>query len=245
MLQDVSDLQVVQRSEKAFRASENRFRTLYEQVPAGMATVKIDGSFLQVNPAFCTMLGYTAADLLQMKISDVTHPDDLEASERVAGELASGNRRAVEQEKRFIRRDGDVVWGHSAAVLQRDEQGRPAYSVNLIQDITQRKQALKGLGQSRRRYETLVHSMDAIVWETAADASRFSFVSPRAEQILGYPVERWLTQPRFWRNHIHTADLDRVLEFTPRPSRSGDGFEVEYRMIAEDGREVWVRDTWP
>jgi PAS domain S-box-containing protein len=243
MLQDVSDLQVLQRSEEAFRTSENRFRTLYEQVPVGMATVKIDGSFLQVNPAFCTMLGYTASDLLRTKITDVTHPDDLEVSERLARELASGNRRVVEQEKRYIRRDGEVVWGHSAAVLQRDAQGRPAYSVNLIQDITQRKQALKGLEQSRRRYETLVNSMDAIVWETEADAPRFSFVSPRAEQILGYPVERWLTQPRFWRNHIHTEDLDQVLAVHTEAIREGKGFEVEYRMIADDGRSVWVRDT--
>ncbi len=243
MLQDLSGLQVLQRSEEALRTTEQRYRSIFEQAGAGMVTIRSDGSFLQVNPTFCTMLGYTESKLLRMKLADVVHFDDQDNLERWLRDARSGSIRHVEVEYRLVRHDMNLLWGHCTAVWQFDGKGKPTHSVMLIQDISERKKAQLELEHSRHRYEALVHSIDGIVWEADPKAFRFSFVSKQSQRILGYAVERWLAQPRFWRNHIHPEDLAGVVNALTQAVAEGRGRESEYRMIAADGRTVWVRDT--
>ncbi|HEX3102282.1 MAG TPA: PAS domain-containing protein, partial [Pyrinomonadaceae bacterium] len=93
------------------------------------------------------------------------------------------------------------------------------------------------------QYESLVQSIDGIVWEAEADTFRFRFVNERAEKILGYPVEQWLAEPEFWVNHLHPADREWAVNFCLTSAQRKEDHEFEYRMIAADGREVWLRDT--
>ncbi len=92
------------------------------------------------------------------------------------------------------------------------------------------------------RYADLVEGLDAIVWEAEAATFRFTFVSRRAEQVLGYPVDRWLSDPNFWADHIHPEDRQRALEFCRACTQQGEDHALEYRAIAADGREVWLAD---
>jgi two-component system NtrC family sensor kinase len=139
MLQDISDLEVLRRSREALRASEARFRTIFERSTAGISTVAADGTFLQVNPALCRFLGYDEQELLKMTVLDVTHPEDLEKSQRYFSDDESPRPSAIELEKRYIRKDGGVVWGRTSASWLADKDGCPAYSVSLTQDVTERK----------------------------------------------------------------------------------------------------------
>jgi len=243
MLHDLSDLGILRRSEEAVRTTEQRFRSVFEQAGAGMLTLRPDGSIVQVNPTFCLMLGYTESDLIRKNLIDVTRAGDTAAVKRWLDEVRSGERRVVENEQRFVRRDGTAVWCYMTAVWQFDPDDKPTHGVALVQDISERKQAAVALEQSRKRYEALVHSIDGIVWEADPRAFRFSFVSKQAQRILGYPIERWLSTPRFWRNHIHPEDLDRVVEALATAGEEKRGHETEYRMIAAEGRHVWLRDT--
>ena len=243
MLQDLSGLAVLRQSEEALRGSEQRFRSIFEQAGAGMITHKADGTFLRVSPTFCTMLGYTESELLRKKVTDLIHQDDMPEVITALNEARAGLRSVLEMEYRYIRRDDTPVWCQVTAVWQMDEQKHPSYSVALVQDISERKRAEQDLAQSQRRYQALVHSIDGIVWEADPRAFRFLFVSRQAERILGYPVERWLTQPRFWRNQIHPEDLERVRGALSNAVKQKRGHEVEYRMIASGGHTVWIRDT--
>jgi len=90
-------------------------------------------------------------------------------------------------------------------------------------------------------YAKLIHSLDAIVWEADAGTFQFTFVSPRAERVLGYPIERWL-EPDFWRNHTHPDDIDWCSAFCVDSIKRGEDHEFEYRMIAADGSVVWLHD---
>lgn len=90
-------------------------------------------------------------------------------------------------------------------------------------------------------YAKLIHSLDAIVWEADAETFQFTFVSPQAEKILGYPIERWL-EPNFWRNHTHPDDTDWCSAFCIDSTKRGEDHEFEYRMIAADGSVVWLHD---
>jgi two-component system cell cycle sensor histidine kinase/response regulator CckA len=107
---------------------------------------------------------------------------------------------------------------------------------------TKRKQTIEILKQAQQHYEALVNSVDGIVWEADARTFRFTFVSPQAERLLGYPVERWLTESTFWRDHLHPEDLGWAVEFCVRATQEQRAHALEYRMMAADGRTVWLRD---
>ena len=92
------------------------------------------------------------------------------------------------------------------------------------------------------RFESLVESIDGIVWELALPEWNFTFVSKQAERILGYPVELWLEDPNFWRDHVHADDRTWALDFRMAATDKGEDYQFEYRMIAFDGRIVWLRD---
>jgi PAS domain S-box-containing protein len=243
MLQDLTDLQVLQESEDALHASEQRFRSIFEKVAAGMITTRLDGAYLQVNPAICSMLGYTESELLRKQFPQTVHEDDLANFQQQFNEVLAGRRHDIELEMRYLRKNGTMMWGHTTAVWQFDAESRPTYCIHLIQDINQRKYALHALQESRQKYEGLINTLEGIVWEADAETFEFSFVSPQAEQILGYPVDKWLGQPRFWRNHVHPEDLQRAVEASSEARKHKRGYELEYRILAADGRSVWLRDT--
>lgn len=97
-------------------------------------------------------------------------------------------------------------------------------------------------GISRKRYEALVNSIDGIVWELELPDWKFSFVSEQVERILGYPVQQWLDDSEFWLNHLHPQDRSSAAEFRRMATSKGEDYQCEYRMIAADGRVVWLRD---
>lgn len=88
----------------------------------------------------------------------------------------------------------------------------------------------------------LLDSLKAIVWRGDPDSYCFTYVSPAAEAILGYPTENWLGDPTFWANHMHPEDRDWALDYCVRNTNALTDHEFEYRMIAADGREVWLKD---
>ena len=88
----------------------------------------------------------------------------------------------------------------------------------------------------------LVNSVEGIVWEADANTFAFSFVSQQAERILGYPVERWVHDRTFWKDHIHPEDRESAVQFCTRATEERRNHEFEYRMIAADGHIVWLRD---
>jgi len=105
-----------------------------------------------------------------------------------------------------------------------------------------RKRAEEALRESQQQNQALVNSIDGIVWEVDAATFRFTFVSSQAERILGYPVEQWLSEDRFWANHIHPDDRDAAVRFCMDATARRKDHQFEYRMIAADGRIVWMRD---
>jgi len=92
------------------------------------------------------------------------------------------------------------------------------------------------------RFRDLVNSVEGIVWEADAATFQFSFVSDQAERILGYPVERWLSEPTFWKDHLHPDDREWAVLFCERATGENRDHDFEYRMIAADGRVVWLHD---
>jgi PAS domain S-box-containing protein len=93
-----------------------------------------------------------------------------------------------------------------------------------------------------RMYSALIESLRGIVWEADAETFQFRFVSNHAEAVLGFPREEWIEDPAFWRRHTHPDDIARAASFCRDCISKGQDHDFEYRMIARDGRVVWLRD---
>jgi PAS domain S-box-containing protein len=99
-----------------------------------------------------------------------------------------------------------------------------------------------GNSDVERQLKDLVADLDVIVWESDPSTSRFTFVSQRAEDILGYPLKQWLSKPNCWARHIHPSDQERVFEAYARAAARRENVQLEYRFMAADGRVVWLND---
>ena len=100
----------------------------------------------------------------------------------------------------------------------------------------------RNLQQSQQAYASLVNNIEGIVWELDVPTFRFTFVSPQAERLLGYPTRRWIEDANFWKDHLHPKDQDWVFDFCLRATQEGRDHDFQYRMIAADGRVVWLHD---
>jgi PAS domain S-box-containing protein len=110
------------------------------------------------------------------------------------------------------------------------------------EESARRKASEAQLERSIRQHETLVNTVDGIVWQADLPALRFTFVSQQAERILGYPVSSWLEDPKFWPEHIHPEDRAKAISLCTSLTAQEKYKQFEYRMVAADGRVVWLRD---
>jgi diguanylate cyclase (GGDEF)-like protein/PAS domain S-box-containing protein len=122
-----------------------RFRTMFDGASIGIVTWDREGHILEANPALERMLGYTAAELSTMRFAEITHVDDVEYNLQVFRELMDGTRDSYQLEKRYHRKDGELIWTRVAAVLEVDEDGKPKSAISMIEDISERKVAEEAL----------------------------------------------------------------------------------------------------
>jgi len=127
-----------------------------------------------------------------------------------------------------------------------DDDNKVIFIIRSITDHTHDTIATKSteqaLTESRNQIYSLLQSIEGIVWEADADTLRFNFVSDHVKQILGFSTKEWLTEPRFWENHIHPGDREEVLNYYNLKSRPAKSYVFEYRMIRADGNTVWIKD---
>ncbi|MFQ5883024.1 MAG: ATP-binding protein [Candidatus Methylomirabilales bacterium] len=125
--------------EEALRESEERFRKIFEEGPLGMAIISPDYQFLIVNSALCRMLGYTELELTTLRFPDITHPEDIDRDVQLAGKVFSGEIPYYKLDKRYIKKNKEIIWINLTASAIRDEDGKPLYGLAMIEDITTRK----------------------------------------------------------------------------------------------------------
>jgi PAS domain S-box-containing protein len=194
-----------------------------------------------VNAAFTHMTGYAPEDLMGRSPFILQGPKTEPAALAKVREALRNQQPAMVEMVNY-RKDGAEIWVELSISPVLDERNRCAHFVLVQHDITERKQMEKQIEAAKRQYQALVDSLDGIVWESDVRTSRMTFVSRQAEAMFGYPLARWLSEPHFWENHIHPDDRDWAIAFSRRASQEKQNYAFEYRMIAADGRIVWVRD---
>jgi PAS domain S-box-containing protein len=142
--------QSVARRTEALRASEARFRTILESAAIGIALVDMEGKVISTNPALEKMLGYDAAELKGMNISQFVHPEDSHAGDALFREMIEGQRDHYRVERRYIRKDGTTLWVRPTVSMVRKTQNRSPYAIKLVDDITEEKKMREALIQAEK-----------------------------------------------------------------------------------------------
>ncbi|MEO8666940.1 MAG: PAS domain-containing protein [Bauldia sp.] len=222
--------------------SEERFRSAMEHSAIGMALVGRDGAFLKVNHALCEMLGYTTNEFQSLTFQAITHSADLAADLEMVNKVISGEIENYRLEKRYVRKDGRLVWAQLAVSCVRGKAGEAPYFVSQIEDITARKAAEAALEKSESRWNFALESARQGVWDHDL-ASGKAFYSPVWKAMFGYAPHEFGDAGDGWLAMVHPEDLDRVLAHNREVLTGETGeFECEYRMHHRNGRWLWVLD---
>ncbi|HAJ34363.1 MAG TPA: hypothetical protein DCL15_01540 [Chloroflexi bacterium] len=159
---DISDRRFF---EATMRENDERVRYTFEQAAVGLAHVSLDGRYLRVNQKLCTILGYTASELLSMSLHQLSHPDEAAFEDELMHAVRSGARATYNIETRSIRKDGAVVWVNRTVSLARDYANQPKYFIAVVEDISPRKAAEQARQDSEARYRELFENSPISLWE--------------------------------------------------------------------------------
>lgn len=234
--------EVAQRTqaEDAFQASEERFRLTVDNVNDAIMYLDIAGTVRWANQQTQALTGRSVKELTGLPFATALSPASAALKESRLEAVRQGKTVPSLVEFEILRPDGGLVW-IEASSTNVERNGAAQGRLLVARDITERKKTLSAMIQ-KQRYEDLVNSIDGIVWEADAEPFRFTFVSPQSEKLLGYPVERWLSEPTFWQEHLHPEDRQDAIDRCLTASVHDHELDFEFRMIAADQRTIWIRN---
>ncbi|MBN8510809.1 MAG: PAS domain S-box protein, partial [Burkholderiales bacterium] len=207
------------RAERAVVDSERRFRATFDQAAVGFALVALDGRWLEVNQRVCDIVGYTREELLARTFQDITHPDDLAPDLALVAQLLAGEIRTYTLEKRYLHRQGHVVWINLTVALVRRGDGAPDYFISVIEDIGARHRAEEALRKLSRAVE---QTSESIVITDAAGS--MEYVNDSFVQASGYPRDELIGRnPRLLQSGATPRDTYRALWATITAGRTWRG----------------------
>jgi PAS domain S-box-containing protein len=236
----ITNITSLKRAEAALRESEVTFRVMFDASSVGKIEVEPGSTrFLRANAAMCEFVGYTEAELLARTVLEITHPDDRDLGRELGQRLVAGESDVFDLEKRYIRKDGKVVWARTTVNVIRDASGRPLRNIAVIQDVNARKQAEQNLYASKARLQLALDAAQLGWWEYDPVRCIFSG-DTRAQEICDYAGNELRIQEFLKRVHpddverfsaVREAALDPV---DPKP------YVNEYRIMRRDGKVRWV-----
>ena len=225
-------------------ASEERLlkirAAVLEHMMEGVNLATASGFLVYVNPALEKMFGYDPGELIGTHVSRLNAYPEAENFRRVNDVIAHLQREGSwSGEWHNIRKDGTGFYTRS--LISELEIGGVTHWICVQEEITGELRTREELRRSEERYRKLVESVRVIAWEACLTTRQFTYVSPQAEEILGYPTEAWLEHD-FWPRHIHPDDRERALAFYVEAAQKKSQYGFEYRMLHSDSRTVWMRD---
>ncbi|MHA1909459.1 MAG: PAS domain-containing sensor histidine kinase, partial [Candidatus Thorarchaeota archaeon] len=227
-------------AEKTIKESESQFRAIFEEAGIGMALV-MNGHITEANSAFIKLLGYDENEIRHLTISDITHPDDRGMDQAALQDLIASDKKSYELEKRYIRRDGEIVWGKLTVSLIRDPEGTQHYSIGMVEDVTETKVAQSALKESESRlranFEQAGIGMALVLMNGEIVEANLAL-----QEFLGYDIEELLQMNTV--NFTHPEDIEKDnIALQNMLEAEKTRYQIEKRYIRKDGEIVWGRLT--
>lgn len=175
------DITEQKQKEEEIRINEERFRGLFYNASVGMAMASLNGKFIQTNPVFCSMLGYTGEELLQMDVASITHPSFASHNVQLLQQLILGQIDHFSVEKKYITKSGHELWAHSYVSLVKDSEGKPKHLIAVVHDIHDKKLAEESLKLQARVLESMDEGVSVadgngiILYTNAAEDKMFGY----------------------------------------------------------------------
>jgi PAS domain S-box-containing protein len=195
----IRDITERTQAHEKLRISEEKFRNIFELSTVGKSLTNIDGKF-STNKTFCDIVGYSSEELENLKWQNITHPDDIENDEKIINSILSGEKTSVRWEKRYIHKNGNVIWVDISTTLQRDKKGNPLYFITTINDLTKRKQDEE---EKSKLLNVIENSLNEI-YIFDSQTLKFKYINNGALKNIGFTQEEM--------NHL--TPLDIKPEFT-------------------------------
>jgi PAS domain S-box-containing protein len=229
------------RAEDALRESEERLARAEKSSFVMVTHADLEGRWLKVPPTLCALLGYSEEELLGGYSKDVTHPDDFEAGWRQCQRLIRGEIKSFDLEKRYIHRDGHIVWAYLNCSMVTDSKGNPVCFLGYIRDITDRKRAEEALRESQALLKTIMDNCPAMIF-LKDPQGRYLFANQEFERLTGPRVEvvgktDFEIFPQEQAAAFHANDI-QVLE-------AGAPLRFEEVALREDGPHIGVVCKFP
>ncbi len=225
----IRDMTAAKEADRALRNSEERFRHIYEFSPVGIISFDAEGKFLRCNPAALHILGYTEAELASTEFNDLSDPEDSDVGLKESDDLRAGRKEVITYEKRYLRKDGKVVRTHRHVSAVRDSENALMYTVSIIEDITERKEAEEALRRSEDKYRSLVEGVRDAIFSLSANAVIQS-LNPAFEVITEWKRDEWLGKS--FTDLLHPEDRRKAASSFRRLIR-GEAAEVAVFRIAK------------
>ncbi len=236
------------KAEVALLESEERFRGTFEQAAVGIAHVSTNGHFLRVNDKLCSIFGFERQNLLNMTFADLTVPEDLAAGTAAERAMLAGEQSSYTAEKRYRRRNGDVVWINLVTTLERTESGTPKYFISVLEDISARKLTEKALRESQHFAESIAENSTSIIYLFELATGKTIYSNRNVAEFLGYTQEQIAALggtilPKI----MHPEDLPLIAQQHKEYAEVMDSrvFDLEFRLknAAGEWRWIWARET--
>ncbi len=227
----INATEILQRSaalEKALRESEELYRSTFDLAAVGIAHVSPNGRWLRVNDKLCKIVGYSQEELLKIKFQDITHPDDLPADLVETEKLRTGALKTFSMEKRYIRKDGSLVWIHLTVSCARDESGELKHFISVIEDITARRRAEEALRESQAQLALALESSRTAMFDWDVIQRRGKWNEQLAAIYHFHPRDENITAEE-WRSLFHPEDVERLAGENAGILKKKDDFQFEFR----------------
>ena len=231
------------RYEATLSEARDEFRTFFDESPIGKSMTDPAGRLRRVNRAFCAMLGYSADELASIDFAAITHPDDVSRSRDAHRSLLDGERSSWTTDKRYVRKDGSIVWAEVTTSLRRDGRGRPACFLTHVQDVSERKRAEETLRESEERFRTAFQLIPDAVGFSRLEDGRYVFVNSAFTRLTGYEPEAALGRTSIELNIWESPDDRKKLVEELASRASVEDFETRIRHTDGSIRTVLTSGT--
>lgn len=236
------DITARKRFEDELRISEESFRGTFEHAAIGMALVNPDGKWLKVNKSLSAMLGYAEEELLKLSFQDITHPEDLETDLNFLNELVTGKRISYEMEKRYIDKQGVIVWTILSVSLVRDQEGNPLHFISQVTNNTERKIAEQRLELSLNKLEEILKASTQVSIVSIDTAGLITSFNKGAENLLGYQAEELMMKYSPIIFHLEEEVAQRAAELSDIFGEDIAGLNVilAYPKLGQSETREWT-----
>jgi PAS domain S-box-containing protein len=245
------DIEEVRMAQLRLKLSEERFRSIFNQAAVGIVQVSLQGKFILFNDKFVQLVGYPPEQLATFDFHQLIHPDDVSDTLTDLSDLIAGNRATFEREIRIQCHNDNLIWVNLTMSIVWVAV-EPSYFIAVINDISDRKEAEESLQKSEARLNSILNSLQDVVWSISLPVMKLRYINPACKTIFGRSPEELIAEPsliwkmaigeekeiiqKTWQNLIDQAKLGLI------QSEKTQSWELEYKIELPSGKTRWIRD---